>query len=172
MKSPRQEDRVPNSQVYHKPGGIASVSHCNSLVKVGINSLISQLVKNLPVMQETLVDPWVRKVPWRRERLPTLVFWPGEFHGQSMGSQRVRHDWVTFIHTHIHTQKNSEIAKRFWFSVRLEQWVVITWRVVLRKTVSPYLGSAGKCTHDELAISSMCSHVFEMWSGLMGVAMR
>ena len=20
------------------------------------------------------------KIPWRRERLPTLVFWPGEFH--------------------------------------------------------------------------------------------
>ena len=26
-------------------------------------------------------DPWVGKVPWRRERLPTAVFWPGEFHG-------------------------------------------------------------------------------------------
>ena len=21
------------------------------------------------------------KIPWRRERLPTPVFWPGEFHG-------------------------------------------------------------------------------------------
>ena len=21
---------------------------------------------------------WVRKIPWRRERLPTPVFWPGE----------------------------------------------------------------------------------------------
>ena len=26
---------------------------------------------------------WVRKTPWRRERLPTPVFLPGEFHGQS-----------------------------------------------------------------------------------------
>ena len=26
-------------------------------------------------------DPWVGKIPWRRERLPTSVFWPGEFHG-------------------------------------------------------------------------------------------
>ena len=26
-------------------------------------------------------DLWVRKIPWRRERLPTPVFWPGEFHG-------------------------------------------------------------------------------------------
>ena len=26
-------------------------------------------------------DPWVGKIPWRREQLPTPVFWPGEFHG-------------------------------------------------------------------------------------------
>ena len=26
---------------------------------------------------------WVRKIPWRGERLPTPVFLPGEFHGQS-----------------------------------------------------------------------------------------
>ena len=26
--------------------------------------------------------PWVGKNPWRRERQPTPVFWPGEFHGQ------------------------------------------------------------------------------------------
>ena len=40
-------------------------------------SLVAQLVKNLPAMQEI----WVGKIPWRRERLPTPVFWPGEFHG-------------------------------------------------------------------------------------------
>ena len=27
-------------------------------------------------------DPWVRKIPWRREWQPTPVFLPGEFHGQ------------------------------------------------------------------------------------------
>ena len=26
-------------------------------------------------------DPWVGKMPWRRDRLPAPVFWPGEFHG-------------------------------------------------------------------------------------------
>ena len=26
-------------------------------------------------------DPWVGKISWRRERLSTPVFWPGEFHG-------------------------------------------------------------------------------------------
>ena len=46
-------------------------------------SIVPQLVKNPPIMQET----WVRslgreeKISWRRERLPTPVFWPGEFHG-------------------------------------------------------------------------------------------
>ena len=38
-------------------------------------SLVAQLVKNPPVMWET----WVGKIPWRRERLPTPVFWPVEF---------------------------------------------------------------------------------------------
>ena len=27
-------------------------------------------------------SPWVGKIPWRRERLPTPVFWPGESHRQ------------------------------------------------------------------------------------------
>ena len=26
-------------------------------------------------------DPWVEKIPWKRERLPTPVFWPGKCHG-------------------------------------------------------------------------------------------
>ena len=37
---------------------------------------MAQLVKNLLAVQETLVG----KIPWRRERLPTQVFWPREFH--------------------------------------------------------------------------------------------
>ena len=45
-------------------------------------SLVVQIVKNLPAMQETLFDPWVRKIPWRREWLPTPAFLPGESHGQ------------------------------------------------------------------------------------------
>jgi len=37
-------------------------------------SLIAQLVKNLPAMQETQFDSWVGKICWRRDRLPTPVF--------------------------------------------------------------------------------------------------
>ena len=45
-------------------------------------SLVAYTVKNLPAMQETQFDPWVEKIPWRREWLPTAVFLPGESHGQ------------------------------------------------------------------------------------------
>ena len=43
-----------------------------------------------------LPSVWVGKIPWRRERLSTPVFWSGEFHGKSMRSQIVGHNWVTF----------------------------------------------------------------------------
>ena len=36
-------------------------------------SLVAQLVKNLPAMQETQFDSWVGKIPWRRDRLPIPV---------------------------------------------------------------------------------------------------
>ena len=51
------------------------------------------------------LDPWVRKIPWRKEWQPTAVFLPGESHGQKSlagyspwGHRRVRrlstqHTW-------------------------------------------------------------------------------
>ena len=32
-------------------------------------------------MQEAEFDPWIRRIPWRWKWQPTLVFFPGEFHG-------------------------------------------------------------------------------------------
>ena len=42
---------------------------------------MTQTVKNLPAVQETWVRSLVGKIPWRRERITNLVFWPGEFQG-------------------------------------------------------------------------------------------
>ena len=42
-------------------------------------SIVAQLVKNLPAMQETWVQSLSWEDPWRREKLPTPVFSPGEF---------------------------------------------------------------------------------------------
>ena len=43
-------------------------------------SLVAQKVNNPPAIGEIGFNPWVGKIPWRRERLPSLVFWPGKFH--------------------------------------------------------------------------------------------
>ena len=67
------------------------------------------------VMQETCLqcrrhrfDPWVRKIPWRRERQPTPVSLPGEFCGQRSlegyspwGGKES--DMTEGLHTHTHT---------------------------------------------------------------------
>ena len=42
--------------------------------------LVAQLVKNLSAMWRHGFDSWVGKIPWRRKRLPTPIFWPGESH--------------------------------------------------------------------------------------------
>ena len=60
------------------------------LITVGISPiprsirapLVAQSVKNPPAMWETWVQFLGWDDPWRREWLPTPVFWPGEFHGQ------------------------------------------------------------------------------------------
>ena len=44
--------------------------------------LVAQMIKSLPVMQETKLDPWVGKIPCRKAGQSTLVFLPGEPHGQ------------------------------------------------------------------------------------------
>ena len=44
-------------------------------------SLVAQLVKNLPALWRPGFDSWIGKITWKGGRLPTPVFWPGEFHG-------------------------------------------------------------------------------------------
>ena len=45
-------------------------------------SLVAQMVKVCLQCGSPRFDPWVEKIPWRREWLPTPLFLPGEFHGQ------------------------------------------------------------------------------------------
>ena len=44
-------------------------------------SLVAQLVKNLPAMQETWVQSLGWEDPLEKGMLPIPVFWPREFHG-------------------------------------------------------------------------------------------
>ena len=68
-------------------------------------SLVAQTVKSLPTMQETWVQSLGQEDPLEKEMathssIPAWeIPWTKEPGGlQSMGSQRVRHDWVTLLH--------------------------------------------------------------------------
>ena len=59
------------------------------------------------VADVALIDCWVGKIPWRRAWQPTPVFLPGKSQGQeelgglqSIGWQRVRHNWSDWACTH------------------------------------------------------------------------
>ena len=60
------------------------------------------MVENLPAVQETQHEPWVRKIPWGRDWLPTPLILPGVFPSQRSlagyspwGRKRVGRDWAT-----------------------------------------------------------------------------
>ena len=61
------------------------------------------MVKNLSAVQDTGFDPWVGKIPWRKEQLPTPVFWPGEFHGLLHG---VTKSWKGLNYFHFPKRQN------------------------------------------------------------------
>ena len=45
-------------------------------------SPVAQMAKSQPAAQETWVNPWAKRIPWRRDWLLTLVCLLAEFHGQ------------------------------------------------------------------------------------------
>ena len=67
--------------------------------------LMAQMVKNPPARQKTSVQSLGQEDTWRREQLSTLVFLPGEFHGQRnlAGYSPWGHkesdttEWLTFL---------------------------------------------------------------------------
>ena len=71
------------------------------------------------------LDPWVGKIPWRRERLPTPEFRPREFHG-------LYSPWY---------RKKSDMTEGLSFSLQRVQWSSVLW-----------LGSNGSCAQSELKV--------------------
>ena len=75
---------------------------------------IAQMVKNLPAMQKTQHNPWVRNIPWEGNGNPLqyscledsmdMRAWQATIYG----AQRLACDWVT--NTHIY--KHSYLAKQ------------------------------------------------------------
>ena len=97
-------------------------------------SLVAQKVKNSPVMQETWVQSWVGKIPWMRAWQPTPIFLPEESPQteepsgqQSMGSQRVRHDWATKHSTSQYMQRVSLYLNCRLHSIFLLKFYLLIW---------------------------------------------
>ena len=82
--------------------------HCNKFNKDFKNGSqkISKRNKNPPAVQET----WVRKMPWRKEWLPTPVSVPAESPGQRSleghSPWGLKESYTTEQLTHIHTASN------------------------------------------------------------------
>ena len=55
--------------------------YLSKVTKISEASLVAQMVKNLPAMQETWVLSLGCKDTWRRKWIPMTVFLPGESHG-------------------------------------------------------------------------------------------
>ena len=78
-------------------------------------SLMAQKVKNLPAMQETGVqslDPWVRKIPWRREWLHTPVF--------SLGNPMDREAWWATVHKVAESDTPEHLSEHIARALKLE----------------------------------------------------
>ena len=98
--------------------------------------LVTQTVKNLPAMQET----WVQSLGWEdplEEGMAihsSILAWRiprTEQTGrlQSMGSQRVRNDWVTIISTHssnIRLHMSTQCSFMSWEYINMSPWFFLT----------------------------------------------
>ena len=72
-----------------------------------------------------ILDPWLRKFPWRRERLPSPVFWPGESH-------RMYSPWGC---------KESDMTERLSFILKKKNKPTLKFKTVTLLPFSPLLGS-------------------------------
>ena len=75
---------------WEKPGSkllISSFRYWGSELELRLSrgllylGLLRDILTNSSVGKESASNFWVRKILWRRDRLPTPVFWPGEIHG-------------------------------------------------------------------------------------------
>ena len=107
--------------------------------------------KNLSAMHDICVQSLGQEDSMEKGVLPSPVFLPGKFHGQSMGSQRISHNWVakhtyTYnIYIYIYIQKRKIMASG----------PIISWEIdgETVETASDFIFLGSKITAD-----GDCSH--------------
>ena len=68
--SPSKRTLVEEMEEEEKVAALTATNHCGSAGK-----------QSAWQCGRPRFNPWVGKILWRREKLPTPVFWPGKFHG-------------------------------------------------------------------------------------------
>ena len=89
------------------------VSSASIRIVVHRASLAAQMVNKSPAMQRPGFGPWIRKINWRREWLPSRYSCPENPTDRgawllSVGSQRIRYNWATKL-TQTHAHKNHPV---------------------------------------------------------------
>ena len=101
-------------------------------------------------------DPWVVKIPWRREWSPTPVFLPGEFHGQR--SLAGNSPWG---HKECHTTKGLTPKSK-----RIQVQLDIYW------LLSYYLPCGEICQESHESVNILLSLLAFIWETRVGYRQR
>ena len=78
--------RIPTTQVSARPPGLSYSSTWARVTGMEFN-IFSKVLKPLGFpgssdVKDSRCNPWVLKIPWKREWLPTPIFLPGESYGE------------------------------------------------------------------------------------------
>ena len=74
-------------------------------------SLVAQLIKNPSAMQEPGFNPWVGKIPWRRERLPK---YSGLENSRYCIVHEVAKSWTQLSNRHFHSLSFIQVCWKQW----------------------------------------------------------
>ena len=97
----------------------------NYLPKLKVNGLPRSLSGEESACQcrRPRFDPWVGKIPWRSQWLPTPVFWPGESHGLF---HEVAKSWTQLSDFHFLSLSSFTFIKRLFGSSLLSTIRVVS----------------------------------------------
>ena len=133
----------------------------SSSLKVSRASLVAQMVKNLPAVQETRFQSLGREVPWRGEWQLTPVFLPGKPHGPKsmLGYSHGIGKCQTWLNSRAHSLWKCSyrleimwLYSFYWSGVDL---VCLEWILPLWKSSAPWFTP---CIPDgKLLLASDCS---------------